>query len=260
MRRVNTTNAQLENYFKNVENGLVTRCSFTSIENQEFVLPPKWGEITKKKREAIRRFVERCDRRTYEEPCTVDPFELETVTDEEFDKKIDWKFKFREKQMVDLSWIMPTIEAFHEEQVKKSAFDIDRARDTFRRRVGVRGFRLALLCYGLYEQPRKADLENCAKFVNWWMHRDLESSLKLWAEKYNSLTDTHQDVPQRSVFDQLGEVFSREDVYVLVTKQYIKTPLRMIIYQWTKMGFIEKIDAKQFRKITSKQKKNNGSK
>ena len=246
------TIAQVESYFKNVENGLVTRCSFTSIENQDFVLPPKWGELNKKKRENIQRFIERCDRRTYESPCSVDPFELEEVSDDEFDKKIDWHFKFCEKQNVDMSWIMPVIEAFHEEQVKKSAFDVDRARDTFRRRVAVRGFRLALLCYGLFEQPRKVDLENCSKFVAWWMRRDLENSLKLWGERYNSLTETQVEVPQRKVFAMLGDEFTRNDVYTVLTKQMIKTPVKMIIYQWSKLGFIEKAGDNSYRKVNNK--------
>ena len=242
------TIAQVENYFKNVENGLVTRCTFTSIDNQEFALPPTWKELSKRDMEVIKRFRERCDRRTYAEPCTVDPFELEEVTDEEFDQKINWRFVFNEKQVVDMSWLMPTIAAFHEEQVKLSALDVDRARDTFRRRVAVRGFRLGLMCYGLYEKPRKRDLENCCKFVDWWMHKDLESSLRLWGERYNNLTDVSTPVVQRQVFDQLEEKFTRNDLYAICVKQGIRTPVRRIIHEWKKIGSITKIDKDNFKK------------
>ena len=242
------TIAQVENYFKNVENGLVTRCTFTSIDNQEFALPPKWKELTRRDLEVISRFRERCDRRTYSEPCTVDPFELSEVSDDEFDSKINWRFEFNEKQQVDMSWLMPTIEAFHEEQVKRSALDVDRARDTFRRRVAVRGFRLGLLCYGLYEKPRKKDLQNCCKFVDWWMHKDLESSLRLWGERYNNLTDVQTPVAQRQVYEQLEEKFSRNDLYAICIKQGIRTPVRRIIHEWNKIGCISKIDKDTFKK------------
>ena len=193
--------------------------------------------------------MKRCDSRTYEEPCTVDPFELESVSDEDFDKKIEWRFKFREKTYVDMSWIMPVIDAFHEEQVKRSALDVDRARDTFRRRVAVRGFRLALLCWGLYEKPRPSDLERVKSFVNWWMHQDLESSLRLWGERYNNLTDNAKTFAQRQVFDLLGENFTRQDLYLICTKQGIRTPVRRIIFEWVKFGCVTKIDKDNFKKV-----------
>lgn len=239
---------QVENYFKNVENGLVTRCSFTSIENQEFAMPPVWKKLTKRGMQNLRKFMDRCDRRTYEKPCDLDIFDVTSVTDEEFDQKIDWRFKFREPMHVDMSWIMPTIIKFNDEQVKKAVLDIDRARDVFRRRVAVRGFRLALLCYGLWENPRPKDLERCCEFVDWWMHKDLESTLKLWGERYNSNTDVVAHVVQRSVFEQLQPQFSRSDVYSVCVKQGIKTPVRRIIHEWNKVGYITKIDKDNYKK------------
>lgn len=245
------TIAQVESYFKNVENGLVTRCSFTSIENQEFALPPVWKPINKKGIEVIKKFRERCDRRTYTTPCTVNVLDLPMIKDEDFDKEVDWKFKFRDKQQVDMSWIMPTIEKFHEEQMEKAALDIDRARDVFRRRVGVRGFRLAMICYGLWEAPRKSDLEKCIPFIDWWMHRDLESMLTLWGSRYNEQTDTAPTVVQRTVFDALDDKFSRNDVYAVCTKQGIKTPVRRIIHDWKKLGYIEALSKEEFKKKKS---------
>ena len=243
------TIAQVESYFKNVENGLVTRCSFTSIDNQEFAEAPVWKPITKRGAAVIRSFMNRCDARTYEEPCTVNPFDIESVNDDDFDKEIDWKFKFRERRLVDLSWIMPTIEAFHKEQTKLAAKDIDRARDVFRRRVGVRGFRLALICYGLWENPRPSDLEKCKQFVWWWMHRDIECMLKLWGSRSNEQTDVNPVIVQRSVFDTLSDSFTKNDVYVTCMKQGIRTPVRRIIFDWKKLGYIEQQDKEHYKKV-----------
>lgn len=243
------TIAQVENYFKNVENGLVSRCSFTSIDNQEFADVPVWKPINKKGMEVIKKFMKRCDERTYEEPCLITVPDIESVSDDDFDKEIDWKFKFRDRQEVDMSWIMPTIKAFHKEQMQKAALDIDRARDVFRRRVGVRGFRLGLICMGLWENPTKQNLEKCKSFVDWWMHKDLESMLRLWGKKYNEQTDNANPVKvQRSVFDQLGESFTKNDVYSVCIKQGIKTPVRRTIFDWKKLGYIESIDKEHFKK------------
>lgn len=248
------TIAQVENYFKNVENGLVTRCSFTSIENQEFSLPPVWKKIPSRGLKVIDSFLERCDRNTYESPLSLVPDDLLGISDEEFDKEVDWQFKFREKKTVDLSWIMPTIDKFHKEQMELAARDIDRARDVFRRRVGVRGFRLAMICTALWEKPRACDLEKCIAFIDWWMHRDLDCIMKLWGARYNEQTDVSPKIVQRTVFDQLNDSFTKSDVYSVCVKQGIKTPVRRIIFDWKKLGYIQQIDKENFSKKTNGKK------
>lgn len=239
---------QLESYFKNVENGLVTRCSFTGIENQEFALPPKWKKLTPKNEAIVKKFAKYCDSMTYETPCTIIPEDLLNISDEDFDKEVDWRFKFRPRITMDCSWIMPTIDKFHKEQMARAALDVDKARDVFRRRVGVRGFRLALMCMCLWEHPKKSDLEKCASFVAWWMERDLEAMLKLWGAKYNEQADTTPTLVQRKVYDDLSDTFSRNDMYIVCTKQGIKTPIRRILFDWKKLGCVEQIDKETFKK------------
>lgn len=240
---------QVESYFKNVENGLVSRCSFTSIDNQEFAKAPKWKTLSESAVKIVQRFSKLCDERTYETPCTIVPDDLAAISDEDFDKEVDWRFKFREKQTFDCSWIMPTIDKFHEEQMAKAALDVDKARDVFRRRVGVRGFRLALLCMCLWPNgPRKRDLDKCAEFIKWWMERDLESTLKLWGAKYNEQADTTPTLVQRTLFNELPETFSKSDMYILCMRQGIKTPLRRITFEWKKLGYIEQLDKDSYKK------------
>lgn len=239
---------QVEKYFHNVENGLVTRCSFCSIENQEFVEAPIWRQISKRGLEVIKSFVKRCDENTYMTPCTISMDEVRAVSDEDFDKEIDWRFKFRDFKEINMDWIMPTINAFTKEQIKLAALDVDRARDVFRRRVAVRGFRLGMICHCLWDKPRESDLKKCVAFIDWWMHRDIENMLNLWGAKYNEQTDTTPNVAQRTVFNSLGNDFSRTDVYTVCVKQGIKTPVRRIIFDWLKLGCIEKLDKENFKK------------
>lgn len=239
---------QIESYFRNVENGLVTRCSFFSIDNQEFKEAQVWKKLSKRDLQVIRKFVARCDENTYEEPCEYVSSDLVGINDDDFDKEIKWQFKFKERQIVDMDWIMPTINEFHRKQIKLAALEYDKARDVFRRRVGVRGFRLALMCMSLWEKPTKKNLEDCTKFVAWWMERDLESILKLWGAKYNEQADLTPNLAQRSLFSGLSETFSRNDVYVVCLKQGIKTPIRNILYNWKRNGFIEQLDKETFKK------------
>lgn len=242
---------QIESYFKNVENGLVTRCCFTPIENQEFVAAPRWKQLSAKDLKTIEAFTKRCDEMSYEKPCEYNALDLVGLTEnaEEFDKEVDWRFRFRPRIEVNMDWIMPTIDKFQEEQMNESLKDIDRARDVFRRRVGVRGFRLALLCTCLYKRPTKRDLDKCKEFVWWWMHQDIENMIKLWGAKYNEEADTAPNLTQRTVYSELGDTFTRNDIYAICMRQGIKTQIRRIVFDWKKQGFIEPIDKETFKKV-----------
>lgn len=246
------TMAQVNNYFKNVENGLVTRCCYTTIENQEFQLATIWKPIPEKGLKIIENYCKRCDENTYESPCTVDLDEISMYSDEEFDNQVDWQFKIKDKQEVDMSWIMPTIDKFQKEQCDQAALAYDKARDTFRRRVGVRGFRLGLLCTTLYPKVGVRERRIICDFVNWWMHQDIECTLQLWGKKYNDVVEGVKpvNISQRNVFAQLKDEFTMDDLYVVCKKENIKTRLRQIIYQWSQGKHIETIEKfKRYRKV-----------
>ncbi|MBQ3769862.1 MAG: DUF3987 domain-containing protein [Prevotella sp.] len=251
------TMAQVNNYFKNVENGLVTRCCYTTIENQEFQLATIWKPIPAKGLETIHKYCKRCDDNTYMSPCTVDLDEAQMLSDDEFDKQVDWHFQFREKQEVDMSWIMPTIEKFQKEQCDHAALAYDKARDTFRRRVGVRGFRLALLCTTLYQTVGARERKIICNFVDWWMHQDIECTLQLWGKKYNDVVDNanQANISQRNVFKQLKDEFTKDDLYVVCKREGIKTKLDQILWQWKNGKHIEVIvKNKRYRKIQKDEK------
>lgn len=247
------TIAQVNSYFKNVENGLVTRCCYTTIENQQFQLAALWKKIPKKGLEIIRNYIERCDRNTYETPCVVDLEEAYNLNEEDFDKQVDWRFRFKEKQEVDMDWIMPILDEFQQEQCVSAALAVDNARDTFRKRVGVRGFRLALLCTTLYPKVGVREKKIISNFVAWWMRQDIESSMRLWAQKYNEVAEPEKGFYNRNVYAQLPEEFTKNDLYAICKKEGIKTRLKQIIYSWKKTKRIEEDkDNGKYRKINEK--------
>lgn len=246
------TQNQLERYFKDVENGLVTRCCFTEIENQEFKLAQTWRPITKKGMEVIRNFMARCDANTYEEPCHITPDQLLGVNDDDFDKEIDWRFKFKPRQIVDMNWIMPTIDAFQKEQCSMGMLAIDKARDAFRRRVGVRGFRLALLCTALYPNLNKRAMETIKHFVAWWMRVDIENMLRLWGAKYNEQNEHAPNLYNINVFSSLKQEFTRNELLVVMKQQGVKSRVSNVLWQWKKAGFIEKLNADTYKKTNKK--------
>ena len=243
---------QLFAYFKNVENGLITRCSFTTIENQEFAQAPIWKVLSKKDNEVIKRFMERCDRNSYEEPCTLLPDDVDSVTADKFDEEIKWRFTYRKRQTKDMNWLMPTIVNFLDKQREKAAIDFDKARDVFRRRVAVRGFRLGLICCALWDNPRPSDLNKCIPFIQWWMEQDIEGSLKLWGARYNNEVEEGPHLAQRSLYNELPESFTKADVFNQCVKMGIKTPVRHIISRWKSIGYVKKLSSTDYEKVTPK--------
>ena len=239
---------QILSYYKNIENGLITRCSFTTIDNQKFAEAPVWKTFSKRAIETIKRFTQRCDERTYEEPCTLLPEDIDIIERENFDKQVNWHFKIREREEVDMAWLRPTIEKFLKAQLQRASLDQDDARDVFRRRVAVRGFRLGMMCYALWDKPRPSDLQKCIPFIEWWMNKDIESSLQLWGERYNNETQAVPIMSQRSLYTALGDTFTKNDVYAQCLKQNIKTPVRKIVSLWCNQGHAKVIGKNEYQK------------
>lgn len=248
------TSDQLAAYFKNVTNGLVTRCSFAEIENQQFQSKiPQWGKLSAKDMRVIDAFITRCDEKTYTEPLGYDPQQCYTVSDEDFDKEVPWHFTFRPFERVSIDWITRTIERFNEAQCNRARIDSDEARDTFRRRVAERGKRLALLCTQLYARPMtKQDKELCKRFVTWWMEQDIEGILKPFGKRYVEATQeaVSDTMPQKTLFQRMPDEFDKQEVRRVADILGYKTAARKIISRWVTAGVVEKFAENKWRKLS----------
>ena len=244
------TEDQLAQYFKNVENGLVTRCCFTSIKNQEFQDAPQFKKLSKSGEKLIREFMSRMDGANYKEPLNFDPEMLRSISDEDFDKEVPWRYEFKGPVEVEMKWVMPTIMKFLRAQLQQASLDQDHARDVFRRRTAVRGFRMALLCTALYKKmDKKAEKEIC-KFIEWWMPIDLEGIMDMFADKYNEIADKGSvKLSQKGVFELLDNEFDKSDVFAACKRLGKKTPVKVIIYNWKKIKAIKELEDGKYMKI-----------
>ena len=249
------TSDQLMAYFKNVTNGLVTRCSFAEIENQQFQSKiPQWGKLSQKDMKVIDAFIEKCDEKTYQEPLNYNPEDCYSVSDEDYDKEVPWHFSFKPFEQVSIDWIMKTVEKFNDAQCNRARIDSDEARDTFRRRVAERGKRLALLCTQLYQKTMtKQDKELCKKWIAWWMEQDIENILKPFGRKYieamqESTTSSYRG---KTILERLGEEFSAGEVRRVADILGYNTPTTKIISRWVTAGVVEKFAQDRWRKVTN---------
>ena len=218
---------------------MVQRISICEIENQQFADFVSWKQLTDKQKEVIDRFIDRCDNNSYAEPLkiTLDDAEAQNTTSSNYDQKIKWRFKMRDRQEVDMQWLKPTIMDWLGKERLDSLIAYDLAKDTFRRRTAVKGFRLALICMACWANVGKREKKIIADFVEWFMDRDLEESLKMFGKRYNELQNTlNVDGPSRqtSLFNELGDTFTKMDVINLCGEKGIKQRIRQIIYLWKK--------------------------
>ena len=244
------TKPQLDLYFKNVENGLVGRCGFAEVKNQEFAEAAIWKKLSDNQLKTIKKWLARMDAANYKEPLDPDYANMiQTVSDEEFDNEIPWRYEWQPLVFVDMTWLRPTIDKFLKRQLKQSALDRDNARDSFRRRTAVRGLRLGLLCTALYTNLNNTTKKIIADFVSWFMEHDLNETLSLWQRQYNEVyNDSPVKIYQKGVFETVGDVFTKVDVFAACKKCLVKSPIRKVISDWIRLGAIEKISVDQYKK------------
>jgi len=250
------TPAQCDRFFKDIENGLVTRCSFTDLGNQDFAEYKPWKQLSRTAQDVIERFKERCDANTYTEPLVVDRDSLDDYgSEEEFDKNVPWKYQFRERQTIDMSFMKKDLLKWLNKQRILSAKNMDHARDSFRRRTAVKAFRLALLCHACWPKVGVKEQKIIRDFALWFADVEIMKSLKLWGEQYNEFRAkekkraTSRPSNYSSLMDAIPDEFTKEDVATACKKYGVFSQVKDVIYSWNSRGFIKKIGNKKYKKL-----------
>ena len=257
------TLGQVKNYYKNVENGMVTRVSFSEIANQSFAEAPEWKTLQKKAQEVIGKFVERCDFNTYSNRIDdVDFDEVEDMESEVFVKEVPWRSQFKERQRVNMSWLFPSLKKWLEKNRVAAMKDMDYARDTFRRRTAVKGFRLAMICTQCWTDFREKQQQIVEDFVLKWMDYDLEQALNLFGAQFNENIEKNVEIARKtgfdSVFSSLPDVFTQGDVRVRLQQEGRRTPLKAVISLWKTQNLVTCSLDESNSKVYTKTARNDG--
>ncbi|MBQ2299598.1 MAG: DUF3987 domain-containing protein [Bacteroidaceae bacterium] len=245
------TQDQINRFFKNVEDGLVTRFSVCPIENQQFAKFVPWKAIPKTEQAQIDNILNRLEMKVYKMPLKFDKSVLLDVAPEDFDRVVPWQYDFQPLERVDLSYIYQPLLDWLERERVVSAETLNPARDVFRRRAAVKGFRLALMCHGLYSNVGKRERGIIIDFVRWFCTVDLYHSLCQFGEQYNEMQNSvkAKGVPHDKVFSRMGDTFGKEDVRMALAKAFIKTPVSNVISLWKANRLIEKTGENMYRKL-----------
>ena len=246
------TQDQVDRFFKNVEDGLVTRFSVCPIENQQYAKYVPWKKFSKQDEVQVRNILARLEVKNYKVPLVFDKSELLDVKPEEFDAVVPWQYEFQPLETVDMAYLYKPLLTWLEQERVRAAQEVNPARDVFRRRVAVKGFRLGLMCHALYTKITKKEQEVIRNFVLWFCDVDLRNSLYQFGKRYNDLQNEvnkeRQGIRHEEIFNSMPKEFSRNDLRTKLQRAGCRNPVKQVIFLWKKNGLVRKIDNDNYQK------------
>lgn len=209
------TPRQRERFFKDVENGLVSRFCFAELPDQFGAKMPNVSTLSAASKAKV-------DAWTQKLMAASGEYNLDVVND----KLAEWL----------------------EEQRIRSIKEGNRARDIFRRRSAVIGFRTALILAPLYASNYYATI--LAPFATRVAELVLEGQLQTFGGELNRVTETKISEKPKfiNLLDAMPDIFTITEVTSLLTANGKSTPPRNVCYWWKKANLIKQIDKNHFQK------------
>ena len=153
--------------------------------------------------------------------------------------------------LVDTPKLRKAIEKWVEEKRVEAAKDIDHVKDTYRKRAAVIGFRAGVIFYLLTGKETKDAVDFALLMADYCLEQQIKTfGEALMNEFVNGKDECQRHCENHSVFDQLPQVFSIEDLKALKYDSCSISAIRMIVYRWKRDGWITKIDKLKWKKVT----------
>ena len=153
--------------------------------------------------------------------------------------------------LIDTPRLRKAIADWVEEKRVEAAKDIDRVKDTYRKRAAVIGFRCGVIFHLL--SGKKKESQQCVDFALLMAEYCLNGQIKAFGETLMNQYVQSMDIKKRngvnnSVFDKLPPVFTLDDVRSLKNRECGASAIRMIIFRWLHDGWIKKLKNKKWQK------------
>ena len=202
----------------NIENGLSSRILVAEMPDSSFAKMPKYGK------------------RSLEDEAKIQ----EAVN-----------VLRRSNGLIDTPRLRKAIEQWVEKMRVEAAKDIDRVKDTYRKRAAVIGFRCGVIFHLLTGKAKET--QQCIDFALMMAEYCLNVQIKTFGESLSNQYENNKTTKQRnsrnkSVFEQLPPTFSTEDVRALKDSDCNIPAIRMIISRWVHDSWIKKIDNNLWQK------------
>lgn len=225
------TPLDVKKFFKNCEDGLVSRVMFYTLPDQLGMSMPKWGSFTTSQLAAMQKIVK-----------TTGTERLQTYN---------------------LDYVNEALEKWLEEKRMLVVKTGDRALDVFRRRSAQMGFIAALIFHHLYIKastsrthvtaPQKKRIVESAIYV---AERALRGQYSKFAEDLNDIDAEIQERKEhapsgfgKNILDALPQQFYKADVEAEIRMQHRKSKSNVLISVWKKNGVIKMIETDKYEKV-----------
>lgn len=228
------TPAAIDRYMdKNaIEGGNITRTILCQLESHIGDEPPTLKVITPAQQQVIDHTIEQLMAATYQDETTMQP-----------------------EVMLDTQWLEPAITKWCGERRVEALKSCSKALDVFYKRSSVSAFRIACLCQYLYQLEGKKEEKTIHKWVKQiylaMADYTLYNMISKWGTVYEQINADHvvTDYRPSHLFENLPSEFTRDLLKVTLEHLEQTTPAKNVISRWVKLGWIEKVDKNQFRKL-----------
>lgn len=184
----------------------------------------------------------------------------------------------RPEIFLETRWIDSTVRRWCNERGTEAVLSGREAIDVFRKRSSVSAFRCACLCFYLYmleadidcrkdipmEDPRvKRAIRLCKKIYLYLADYIIRALLGRWGLRFEELNAKREEGrsngQEPTLYDQLSEEFTRDQLNALLAFREKKTPARIFICQWGKRKLIQALGNDRYRKIGNPYKPDAGA-
>ena len=179
---------------------------------------------------------------------TVDQLMNETYTEDDMLQPI---------KELDVQWMEGSVRKWCEEQRQRVLKTGSRALNCFYKRSSVSAWRLACMMFHLWmmdedslnSQPSALNQikGKVIKFYRFMATYILEGLLDEWGKQYEQMhkTDDVEEGPKVTLYDQLPQKFSRDQLRELIVKLNLTTPAKVFICKWKRARLIHQPDKSQ---------------
>lgn len=238
-----TTPSALDDYMdkKAIEGGNITRTVLCQLDDQIGADGAIFKEYTTEQQAVIKRMLDRIMDDVYTSDGALKP-----------------------ELSLDMSWLDRDVRKWCTTKGKEALESGSTALDVFRKRSSVSAFRIASLCYYMYQLEMQEGSSSSLtlsliqkrsrRLYLWMADYILGMLIKRWGKRFEELNgkrleETTEPTNRPRLLDNLPQQFTRDQLNAVIQNLSVSSPARVLLYQWKCNGWIKVLAKNQYEKL-----------